>query len=170
MEKEKLTVLVVEPEKKPYVKEISSSLDSLQKEVGGFIEAVYPFEDPVVIICDDEAKLKDSQPNRALRGDDGKIYDVVAGTFIMAGLGESDFTSMSDDMIKKYSEHFGTPEAFINLGGRLMVVPITAKREKSERMDAVGLDQKPSAMDKLKSTASRVGSGSIKAKEKMEVL
>lgn len=133
MEKEKLTVLVVEPEKKPYVKEIPSGLESLQKEVGGYIQAVYPFEDAVAIICDEEAKLKDSQPNRALRGDDGKIYDVVAGTFIMTGLGEDDFISMNDDMIKKYSEHFGTPEAFVNLGGRLMVIPMTEPKECSER-------------------------------------
>ena len=46
-----MKVLVVEPEKEPYVKEISSGLSSLQKEVGGFIEAVYPFEDSVAIIC-----------------------------------------------------------------------------------------------------------------------
>ena len=133
MEKEKLPVLVVESEKKPYTKEIPSGLESLQKEVGGYIQAVYPFEDAVAIICDEEAKLKGSQPNRALRGDNGKIYDIVAGTFIMAGLGESDFTSMSDDMIKKYSEHFGTPEAFVNLGGRLMVIQMTDKKERSER-------------------------------------
>ena len=74
---EKITVLVVEPEKKPYVKEIDPGLRSLQKEVGGFIEAVYPFEDPVAIICDEEAKLKGSQLNRALRDDEGHIYDVV---------------------------------------------------------------------------------------------
>ena len=132
MEKEKLTVLVVEPEKKPYVKEISSGLESLQKEVGGYIQTVYPFEDAVAIICDEEAKLKGSLPNRALRGDDGKIYDIVAGTFIMSSLGEDDFISMSDDMIKKYSEHFGTPEAFVNLGGKLMVIPIAEPKERSE--------------------------------------
>ena len=69
MDNEKLTVLVVEPEKKPYVKDIAPGLTSLQKEVGGFIEAVYPFEDPVAIICDEEAKLKGSELNRALRDD-----------------------------------------------------------------------------------------------------
>lgn len=46
-----ITVLVVEPDKKPYVKEIPSSLESLQHEVGGDIEAVYPFEEPVAIVC-----------------------------------------------------------------------------------------------------------------------
>lgn len=51
MDNEKISVLVVEPEKKPYAKEISSELSSLQHEVGGYIQAVYPYEEPVAIIC-----------------------------------------------------------------------------------------------------------------------
>ena len=43
MDNEKIAVLVVEPEKKPYAKEISSGLSSLQHEVGGYIQAVYPY-------------------------------------------------------------------------------------------------------------------------------
>ena len=70
---ETMKVLVVEPEKEPYVKEISSGLSSLQKEVGGFIEAVYPFEDPVAIICNEEGKLEGLPLNRALR-DEGTSY------------------------------------------------------------------------------------------------
>ena len=35
MENDKITVLMVEPEKKPYVKEIDPGLSSLQHEVGG---------------------------------------------------------------------------------------------------------------------------------------
>lgn len=37
----KITVLVIEPERKPYVKEIEHTLESLQHEVGGHIQAVY---------------------------------------------------------------------------------------------------------------------------------
>ena len=58
MDNEKITVLVVEPEKKPYVKDIDSGLASLQKELGGYIQDVYPFEETVAIICDEEANLK----------------------------------------------------------------------------------------------------------------
>lgn len=43
MEQEKLRVLVVEPMQKPYVKEINSGLESLQQEVGGYIQVVYPW-------------------------------------------------------------------------------------------------------------------------------
>lgn len=39
---EKIKVLAVEPMQEPYVKEIDAGLKSLQKEVGGTIQAVYP--------------------------------------------------------------------------------------------------------------------------------
>ena len=37
-----IAVLIVEPGKEPYVKEIDSGLESFQHEVGGYIEAIYP--------------------------------------------------------------------------------------------------------------------------------
>ena len=46
-----MQALIVEPLKAPYVKEIGEELEDLQHEVGGYIEAVYPFEDEVAIIC-----------------------------------------------------------------------------------------------------------------------
>lgn len=52
-----MKVLVVEPMKKPYTKEIDGSLKSMQELVGGTIEVVYPFDDPVALICNDEGKL-----------------------------------------------------------------------------------------------------------------
>ena len=70
----RITVLVVEPGKEPYTKEIDSGLESLQHEVGGYIQAVYPFEPPVAIICNEEAKLEGFPLNRALRDEDGDIY------------------------------------------------------------------------------------------------
>ena len=45
-----LAVLVVEPGIEPYVKEIESGLKSLQHEVGGDIQAVYPYEEPVALL------------------------------------------------------------------------------------------------------------------------
>lgn len=48
---EKINVLVVEPQKVPYMKEIESSLESLQREVGGFIQATYPYPEAVALIC-----------------------------------------------------------------------------------------------------------------------
>lgn len=123
MGKDNITVLVVEPEKKPYVKSIASGLASLQHEVGGYIQAVYPWEDdPCAIICDEEGKLKSSQYNRVLRDKDGDIYDVIAGTFLIVGLGKETFDSLEAKYIRKYSELFAIPELFIRTGDRLIVI------------------------------------------------
>lgn len=118
-----MKVLVVEPEKEPYVKEISSGLSSLQKEVGGFIEAVYPFEDPVAIICNEEGKLEGLPLNRALRDEDGHVYDIIAGTFLIAGLNEDNFCSLDDEQIKKFSAMYKKPELFMRFGSRTLVIP-----------------------------------------------
>lgn len=127
MKSETLTVLVVEPEQLPYVKNIEGSLHSLQNEVGGYIEAIYPFEDPVAIICNEEGKLLGLPPNRALRDEEHNVYDVVAGTFLVAGLSADNFCSLNEKQIEKYSEHFKTPELFLRLNGRMLVIPIEEK-------------------------------------------
>ena len=133
MDNEKITVLVVEPEKKPYAKEIDSGLASLQHEVGGYIQAVYPFESPCAIVCDEEAKLKDSPLNRALRDDEGHIYDVIAGTFLIVGLGEEDFTSLGQKEMEEMSAYFAVPEMFMNVDGRLAVIRIEEDEPESLR-------------------------------------
>ena len=120
---ETMKVLVVEPEKEPYVKEISSGLSSLQKEVGGFIEAVYPFEDPVAIICNEEGKLEGLPLNRALRDEDGHVYDIIAGTFLIAGLSEDNFCSLDDAQVEKFSAMYKNPELFMRFGSSTLVIP-----------------------------------------------
>ena len=124
MDNEKITVLVVEPEKKPYVKEIESGLESLQYEVGGYIQAVYPFDSPCAIVCDEEAKLNGKPLNRALRDDEGHIYDVIAGTFLIVGLGEENFTSLGQKEMQEMSARFAVPEMFVKVDGRLAVIRI----------------------------------------------
>ena len=124
MSSEKITVLVVESLKKPYVKEIDSGLTSLQNEVGGYIQAVYPWSELCAIVCDDEAKLKGKELNRALRDEDGKIYDVVAGTFLIVGLSEDSFTSLTDEQIQQFSEKFAVSEMFVRINETIVVLPV----------------------------------------------
>ena len=126
---EKITVLVVEPGKAPYTKDIDSGLYSLQQEVGGDIQAIYPHDDPVALIADEEGKLKGKDLNRALRDEDGHIYDVVAGTFLITGLGEESFSSLSKGLMQKYMEHYKTPEMFIRVNGKLVVLPMEPEKK-----------------------------------------
>ena len=126
---EKLTVLVVEPMKEPYVKEIDPDLHSLQAEVGGDIGTTYPYSDPVALVCNDEGKLIGLDLNRGLRDENGEIYDIVAGTFLVVGLGEEDFASLSPELIQKYTEQFKTPERFMQINGNIVVLPVPAEKQ-----------------------------------------
>ena len=133
MENSKITVLVVEPLMEPYVKEIDSGLKSLQKEVGGYIQAVYPFEEPVAIICNEEGKLNGEPLNRALRDEDGHVYDIVAGTFLIAGLSEDNFCSLSEAHIEQFTQEFKAPEMFARANGKILIMPMNWETIKDER-------------------------------------
>ncbi len=114
----KITVLVLEPEKKPYVKVIDNILKSLQHEVDGYIQAIYPFDD-VAVICGEESKINNKPLNRSLRDDTGEIYDIIAGTFLVVGLAEENFGSLSDEQLRTYSKRFEMPEVFISCNGKI---------------------------------------------------
>ena len=45
-----MLILVVEPGKVPYTKEINGTLEEMQQIVGGYIQAIYPFPDEVALI------------------------------------------------------------------------------------------------------------------------
>lgn len=106
-----ITALIVEPNAVPYVKKIAQDWRSLREIVGGPIEGIYPFEDSVSIVCNEEGKVLGLAPNRALFGSDGHPYDMIAGTFLIVGAEEDKetYSSLSDEMIRKYSDLFREP-------------------------------------------------------------
>ena len=118
-----MTVLAVLPGKAPERMDLDGSLESMQAFVGGTIQAVYPFSDPVAIVCNDEGKLMGQEHNRALRNDDGNVYDILCGPFFVCGLSEEDFASLPEDLLRKYAQRFQHPELFLRIGESLMVVP-----------------------------------------------
>ena len=99
-----IKVLIIEPGKEPYPVEIPNTLDSLQRTVGGLIQALYLPD--AAIICNDEGKLIGLPWNRPLFDEDGNIYDVIAGTFLVVGLTEDDFGSLTDEQIQRYTDMF----------------------------------------------------------------
>ena len=101
-----LSVLKIAPGQYPQQVEIDNDLKALQQAVGGSIGASYPFEDPVAIVYNDDGKLMGLPLNRALWDEDGLMYDVIAGTFLVVGLGEEDFVSLSPELAQKYEEEF----------------------------------------------------------------
>lgn len=111
-----MKILVVEPLKVPYEKEIDGSLESMQAIVGGLIEAIYPFEDEeLALICNEEGKLLELPYNRALRDEDGWIYDVIAGTFFLcrAPADSESFEGITEAQMRFCKDRFKHPELFL---------------------------------------------------------
>lgn len=119
-----MKILKVEPEKAPEIVDMEGTLEALQAAVGGYIEAVYPWEDPVAIICNDDGKFNGMAPNRALYDADDEIMDIIVGTFLVVGLSDDNFAELSNELAEKYTALFGTPEAFLRSGDRILVFPM----------------------------------------------
>ena len=126
-----MRVLVVEPERRPEVREIDGSLESMQKVVGGWIQALYPFDEPVALVCNDEGKLMNLPANRGLRDKNGRIYDIVVGTFFLCGApADSDcFASLTSEQIERYRERFYTPEMFLGMDDHIICLPLEVDYE-----------------------------------------
>ncbi len=103
-----MNILIVEPGKHPYPADIPHTLEDMQQIVGGHIEIVCPFTDPVVLVCDEEGKLKDYEPNRLIPG-----LDIIAGTFFLAGIDDDDLADIPENLIPKYERIFGAPQGFV---------------------------------------------------------
>ncbi len=118
-----IVVLVVEPEKKPYLQVLDGSLESMQKVVDGYIEVVYPFDDEVALICNEESKITGKSLNRALYNEEGTMIDVIAGTFFLccAPAVSENFLSLPEELIHKYAEFFNDVEFFVNIDGKVLV-------------------------------------------------
>ena len=124
-----MKVLIVEPLKPCYVREIEG-LQAMQEIVGGHIEAIYPYEEPVAIIANEEAKLLGLPFNRPLLDEHGVPYDIVCGTFFLTGLGEETFVSLTDDQIQRYKELFDSR----------MVLTVSAKTQEEKLYFAYGMN------------------------------
>ena len=136
MEENTLSVLKIAPGQHPQQVEIDNDLKALQQAVGGSIGASYPFADPVAIVYHDDGKLMGLPLNRALRDENGQMYDAVAGTFLVVGLGEEDFASLSPELTQKYEELFHQPETFMRLGRQMLVLPVPDENVQMETAKA----------------------------------
>lgn len=107
MKEKEIRVLMVEPMESPKLVTLQNDLDSLQKAVSigasyqGLIELV-PFEDNVLILCNEEGKLIGLEPNRRFG------HDILCGVFyVVAEDEEGELISLTSEQVEKYSEFFG---------------------------------------------------------------
>lgn len=125
-----LRVVLVEPGKVARVAEIDGSLEGMQKTVGGYIQAVYPFEETVCLVCNEEGKLQGLPLNRALRDEDNSVYDIVAGTFFVCDCSTENFKSLNEEQLKRYTEKYKRPERFMRVDDQILAIPMPIKSDK----------------------------------------
>ncbi len=105
-EHQKIKVLMIEPHETPYVAEFGNDLASMQKAVGGNIQAV-DLASYVSLVCNEEGKLLEMEGNRSLGN------DILVGNFFIAGYNdEGEFISLTEEQIEEYTQEFLTPESF----------------------------------------------------------
>ena len=111
-----MKVLLVKPLERPKVVEIKHTLKNLQKLVGGIIEAVYPWDDEVALVCNDNGIAEGLPLNRMIGWDSEHPYPIF-GTFFICGINRDgdDFDSLSDELVAKYGRMFRRPEYFMRV-------------------------------------------------------
>jgi hypothetical protein len=97
---EKIKVIIIEPEKDPYIKEIYNTLKAEQEIVGGLIQCLptmFSKEDTYDFIVNDEGKLLDLPLNRYIYDK----QDIVAGNIIIAkaDISTGEFVSIDDSQV-----------------------------------------------------------------------
>ncbi len=114
-----MRILVVEPGKHPRITEIESSLEQMQKTVGGYIQAVYPWDDNIALVCDEEALYKKSEWNRYIC--EGLA---IKGTFFICGIEGENFADLPMDLAEKYLQLLYAPQVFIRTASGVIVLDI----------------------------------------------
>ena len=117
-----MEILFIEPGKTPEVTEISGDLASMQELVGGMIQAVYPFDEPVALVCNDEGKLLSMQMNRILP----EMDDIICGPFFLCGTppDSEEFTSLSPEQLDRYADRFRSIERIVSAGDTVFVLKV----------------------------------------------
>ena len=110
MKEKNIKVLMVEPGKAPTVTTLKNELRSLQEAVSigaehvGYIEII-GIDDDVCILCNEEGKLINLEPNRRF------YQDILRGVFYVTGEdSDGNLTSLPEKYIEYYSKYFATPE------------------------------------------------------------
>lgn len=137
---EQMTVLVVEPGYAPYEKTIPHELHAMQEIVGGLITVIYPYEEPVGIVANDEGILLGMDFNRSVEGGYGGVF----GTFFVCGLSEDDFCSLSPQQLEQFKKKFHCAEILLGFHGD---APVTLKVQPKPKMQPP-MQKKPPSQER----------------------
>lgn len=133
-DEDKIDALLVKPGKLPQPVRIGTELEDLQAIVGGNIEE-FALDDTAGLIFNEEGKLNGLPLNRALRDEDGRMFDIISGDFLIVGFTEESYGSLTQEQMEKFEKQFHTPETFVKMGRGIIALPIGEEAVKNTEKD-----------------------------------
>lgn len=104
-----MRILVIEPNKRPYVKDIDGTDEALRKIIGDDLEISVPFINDMYVhlVCGKYSKINGKPLNRPLKTNRGKVNDIIAGVFCIYNTSEEgDIIDLTDNQIRTYKQKF----------------------------------------------------------------
>lgn len=112
-----IKTLVIEPLRRPELRDIDPSITAIGKTIGGYAEPL-PLDRRTTLWCDEEGAIKNLKPNRTIRlSQDSRLADagkpiIIRGTFVITGPHPQDGPlGLDDEQIGRYAAMFADPEA-----------------------------------------------------------
>ena len=140
--KEQISVIFCRPGEVAEIVEIDDDLESMQELVGGLIEPYDPFyseTDPrfenVILVCNEEGKLRQMPPSRAIVDEDGQVMDVIAGPFFLcyAPVESERFLSMPPDLEEEFRKKYEFPEKIYRTEKGIEVIRFDPRKAEKEQ-------------------------------------
>lgn len=75
-------------------------------------------------VLNESGKINGLPLNRAIYTEDGDMQDIYAGDFLVVGLTEDDFGSLTSEQMQKFEEQFHQPQMFVRMGRSIMAIPV----------------------------------------------
>lgn len=101
-----IKTLVIEPLRRPELRDIDPTITAIGKTIGGYAEPL-PLDRRTTLWCDEEGAIRNLKPNRTIRlSQDSRLADagkpiIIRGTFVITGPhpqdGPSDSTTSRSD-------------------------------------------------------------------------
>lgn len=116
-----MKVLLVEPMRHPREADIPDTLEAMYEILQcRTITAVCPWEEPMVLVTDDEGMLSEKMPCRYVR----ELGQPIMGSFFLCGVSGEDFADLPEGLMRKYMERFWMPECIMGPPGEETIIRV----------------------------------------------
>ena len=102
-----MKILLIRAKENPVLRDVPHHLSIFQQLVGGRIEVVEPFDDPVVLVCDESGRNNGKPVNRVIND-----HMDICGDFFLCGHDGEGLSNFPVELASKYISLFSLPTVY----------------------------------------------------------